>query len=76
MPSVRIWTLESDYDAKAVECLANKLVTHLQLTNLTIRSSGRKAVPKSNRNRSCSDNLLRMAVQNYLRQEDYVVVCI
>ncbi len=28
---MRIWTLESDNDAKAVKCLANKLVTHLQL---------------------------------------------
>ena len=25
MPSIRIWTLESDNDAKAVKCLANKL---------------------------------------------------
>ena len=31
MPTVRIWTLESDYDAEAAKCLANKLVTYLQL---------------------------------------------
>ena len=73
MPSVRIWTLESDNDAKAVECLANKLVKHLHLTDLTIRSSGRKAVPKGNRNRTRSGDSLRKAVQYYLRQEDYVV---
>ncbi len=30
MPNIRIWTLESDIDAKVVKCLANKLVTHLQ----------------------------------------------
>ena len=27
MPSVRIWTVESDYDRDAVRCLANKLAT-------------------------------------------------
>ena len=31
MTTIRIWAVESDYDAKAVECLATKLAKHLQL---------------------------------------------
>ncbi len=31
MISIRIWTLESDNDAKAVGCLANKLVEFMEL---------------------------------------------
>ena len=46
MPTIRIWTLESDYDAKAVKCLANKLVAHLQLGNLSIQASGKKAISR------------------------------
>ena len=47
MPTLTIWTLESDYDAAAVKCLANKLVTYLQLGNLSIQSAGKKATPSS-----------------------------
>ncbi len=49
MPTIRIWTLESENDAKAVKCLANKLVTHLQSGNLSIQTAGPKAVPKRNK---------------------------
>ena len=44
MPTVRIWTIESDYDRDAVKCLANKLATYLQLDNLSIQASGRRAL--------------------------------
>lgn len=40
MPSIRIWTLEPDNDAKTVKCLANKLVTFLQLTPILIYTAG------------------------------------
>ena len=70
MPSVRIWTVESDYDAQAVNCLANKLVTHLQLGNLSIQTVGKGALP---RGQSVG---LSKATQNYLRQEDYVIFVI
>ena len=43
MTTIRIWTLESDYDAKAVECLANKLVKHLQLGSLCIKPAKRRS---------------------------------
>ncbi len=75
MPTIRIWTLESENDAKAVECLANKLVTHLQLGNISIQR-GPKAVPKRNRRGASSSDTLRMAVQNYLKQDACVIFVI
>lgn len=65
MPNVRIWTVESDNDAKAVKCLANQLATHLQLGNLSIRVSGKKELLER--------NPLRKKVQNYLREEACVI---
>lgn len=76
MPNIRIWTLESENDAKAVKCLANKLVTHLQLGNLSIQTAGPKAVPKKNRRGASPSDMLRMAVQNYLKQDDCVIFVI
>ena len=70
MPTVRIWTLESDHDAEAVKCLANKLVTHLQLGNLSIQASGRNAVPKG---RGAE---LMKATRNYLKQDACVIFVI
>ncbi len=66
MPSIRIWTLESDNDAKAVKCLANKLATYRKLGATTIYTAGR-----------CnSSGRLRKAIQNYLRQDDCVILVI
>ena len=70
MSTVRIWTLESDYDAEAVQCLANKLVAHLQLENLSIQASGRNEVPKG---RGAE---LMKATRNYLTQDACVVFVI
>ena len=76
MPNIRIWTLESENDAKAVKCLANKLVTHLQLGNLSIETVGPQAVPKRNQRGASPSDILRMAVQNYLKQDDCVIFVI
>lgn len=76
MPTIRIWTLESENDAKVVECLANKLVRHLKLENLSIQTVGPKAVPKKNRRGASPSDILRMAVQNYLKQDDCVIFVI
>ena len=70
MPSVRIWTLESDNDDKVVKCLANKLAEHLHLKNISVRTAGKKDVPKG------KDKGLAIATQNYLKQEDYVIFVI
>ena len=76
MPTVRIWTLESDYDAKAVKCLANKLVAHLQLKNLSIRAVGRNALPKRKIKSASLSDILRRATQNYLKQDACVIFVI
>ena len=70
MPSVRIWTLESDNDDKVVKCLAEKLVEHLHLENISVRTASKKDVPKGR------DKGLTIATQNYLKQEDYVIFVI
>ena len=76
MPTVRIWTLESDYDAKAVKCLANKLVAHLQLGNLSIQAVGRSALPKRKIKGASLSDILKRATQNYLKQDTCVIFVI
>ena len=76
MPNIRIWTLESENDAKTVKCLANKLVTHLQIGNLSVQTSGPKAVPRRNKKGASPSDILGMAVQNYLRQDACVIFVI
>ena len=84
MPSVMIWTAESDYDRDAVKCLANNLATYLQLDNLSIQASGRRAFqaavknqpPRRNRNRSSSSLGLRRATQIYLEEAACVIFVI
>ena len=70
MPTVRIWTVESDYDRDAVKCLANHLATYLYLDNLSIQVVGRSAIPRRH------NSPLRRATQNYLRQDDCVIFVI
>ena len=70
MPTVRIWTVESDYDRDAVKYLANNLATYLHLDNLSIQVVGRSAIPRRH------NSPLRRATQNYLRQDDCVIFVI
>lgn len=76
MPTVRIWTLESDHDAKVVKCLANKLMIHLQLKNLSIQSIGKGALPKRKIKGTSLSDILRRATQNYLKQDACVIFVI
>ena len=64
MPSIRILTLESDDDAKVVRCLAKKLAAFMQLTPIQIYTAGG---PQPQ---------LRKVIQNYLKQDDYVIIVI
>ncbi len=64
MPSIRILTLESSSDAKVVRCLASKLMTFMQLTPITIYTA------------SGPQPQLRKVIQNYLKQDDYVIIVI
>ncbi len=76
MASVRIWTLESDYDAKAVRSLAEKLAIHLQLDQLSIQVSGKGALPKPKKRGPPPHEILSRAVQNFLKQDDCVIFVI
>ena len=78
MTTIRIWALESDYDAKAVECLANKLAKHLQLGNLLseIQARARKSLPRRARRNVTSDAPLKRATHDYLKDEACVVFVI
>ena len=70
MPTVRIWTVESDYDRDAVKCLANKLATYLHLDNLSVQVAGRSALPRQH------NSPLTRATQNYLQQDACVIFVI
>ena len=87
MKTIRIWALESDGDAQAIECLANKLKSHLRLGNLRIRLSGastlsniqsrlRKSIPKRERTEASSGSPLSQATHNYLKDEACVIFII
>ncbi len=68
MPSVRSWTLESDYDAEAVSLLSAKLVAYLGI-KVSIKKKGK---PERQIAKQGADGL-KNAVKNYL-QEDCCVI--
>ena len=76
MPTVRIWTLEPDHDAKAIKRLANKLVTDLQLGNLSIQTADKEAFLKYNRGTDSLSDTLTMATQHCLQKDDCVIFVI
>ena len=76
MPRIRIWTLESTNDAKVVKHLAGKLVTHLQLGNLSIQTvGGMESLMYNKRGQSLGDRI-RQTTQQYLKKDDYVIFVI
>ena len=75
MPSVRIWALESDNDARAVKCLAEKLMAHRLLDDLSVHTSGRSALQKPGRTAPAGSPLMT-AVENYLKQDAGVIFVI
>ena len=44
MPTVRIWSLESEYDVEKIKRVVNDRVTDLQLGNLSIQASSKNAL--------------------------------
>ena len=73
MPTVRIWTLEPDHDAKAIERLANKLATDLQVNNLSIRTADKKAFAKHDSGNDSLNDTLMTATQHCLQTDDRVI---
>ena len=66
MPSIRIWTVESDNDAKAVKCLAQKLSEYMKLGPISIYITGKLKPPTQ----------LGAAIQNFLKDEDCVILVV
>lgn len=73
MISVRIWNLESNSDAKAVEFLENEFVRFRKLGQLAIRTTGRRALRKCHKMGKPSSSYLSKAIQHYLNQDDYII---
>jgi len=72
MSTVRIWDLNSDYDAISVKRMTEKLPPDLQPVGpLSIRTAQKKGFLI--RNGKALSNTLRQAIQLYLQQDDYVI---
>lgn len=76
MRKVRVWALESDFDAEAVNCMANKLVKYFSLDSISIQSAGKSAIAAASSARASSGDSLRTAVQNYLMEDACVIFVI
>lgn len=74
MANVRIWSVESDYDAEALKSLVKKLAINLKFKTLSVQTVSSKAFLMSNWSDKVSLNgKLKKAVRDYLRQDDYVI---
>lgn len=76
MSNVRIWTLESDFGAKIVKSLVDKLETPLEYGPLSIRVSGKRALPKRDREGKPLENALWTATQHCLKRGDRIIFVI
>lgn len=76
MPTIRIWILESDYDEKAIQILAQKFVAYSKRTDLRIYTAGKKAYNPVARRLQAKPNGLEKAVEVYLKEADTVIFVI
>ena len=76
MPTVRIWTLEPHHDAEAIKRLANKLVTDLQVGNLSVQTADQQTFLKYAKGNDSLSDTLTMVTQHYLEQDDCVIFVI
>ena len=73
MLSVRVWNLQSDYDAEAVKFLEKEFLRFRQLGDIAIRTAGRRTLRKCHRKGTLSEGSLRKAIQHYFNQDDYII---
>ena len=73
MLSVRVWNLQSDSDAQAVEFLENEFSEFRQRGYLAVRKTGRSALRKCRIKSEFSSSKLSRAIQHYLNQDDYII---
>ena len=76
MLSVRVWNLQSDHEAKAVKFLENEFIRFRQLGDIAIRTAGRSTLRKCHRKGIPISSSLRKAVENYFKQDDYIIFVI
>ena len=76
MISIRIWNLESDRDSKAVRFLENEFIRFRQLGDIAIRTAGRSTLRKCHRKGVPLRESLRKAIENYFKQDDYIIFLI
>ena len=73
MISVRVWNLQSDYDAEAVKFLENEFLRFRQLGDIAIRTAGRSTLRKCHRKGAPISSSLKKAIENYFKQDDYII---
>ena len=73
MASIRIWTVESGYNAEALKSLADNLITKLKLDDLPIQTVGSEAFLSSNGRSEFLNGELKKAIRYYLKQDDYII---
>ena len=73
MISIRIWSLESDRDAKAVKFLENEFIRFRQLGDIAIRTAGRSTLRKCHRKGAPISSSLKKAIEHYFKQDDYII---
>ena len=76
MLSVRVWNLQSDCEAKAVRFLENEFLRFRQLGDIAIRTAGRSTLRKCHRKGVPISSRLRKAIENYFKQDDYIIFVI
>ena len=76
MLSVRVWNLKSGCDAKAVKFLENEFLRFRQLGDIAIRTAGRSTLRKCHKKDVPISSSLRKAVENYFKQDDYIIFVI
>jgi uncharacterized protein (DUF433 family) len=73
MSTVRIWSLESEYDVEKIKRVVNERVTDLQLGNLSIQASSKNALRRYKIKGASLGDTLRRATQSYLEQDARVI---
>ena len=73
MASIKICTIDSNYDLEALKSLANNLVTNLKLDNLSVQTIDGRAFLMSNEKSESLNGELKKAILYYLKQNDYVI---
>ncbi len=74
MANVRIWPVEPDYDTDVLKTMVNTIATNLKCNDLSVKTVGSNGFSISNWNDNTSLNgKLKKAVQNYLKQDDYII---